>query len=300
MCVLYQQIKSCLLFAALSRTSGSRSFCLFSSLTVLSAQGRGLPNSMYSENTVLNWIKRMNNQQFNKSTDCYLSLPQQIWELLVSLGESQITRICGLRVLLKLDVSQLPIQLSPPSWCLLSIPEIKWGREKTVLFSATHHRNPKPRCGPSPSQPTPNFAPQEMPSLCPVSGHLPTPGFEVEVQKCQTTTPRVLLAPGGRTSWFSPTLADSPCIPVCLPSQVRGCQPAHTQRLHPDQKGVRLYIVFRANSPPLTPSPGFSLPKERGQCLTGFPGLLPSLPSSAPSSRKSVLIWQLCQQNFLQ
>lgn len=53
------------------------------------------------------------------------------------------------------------------------------GEREDSPFSTTHHRNPKPRCGPSPSQPTPNFAPQEMPSSHPVSVHLPTSGFEV-------------------------------------------------------------------------------------------------------------------------
>lgn len=125
----------------------------------------------------------------------------------LSLCESQFTRICGLRVLLKLDVSQLPIQLSPPSWCLLQSQKLRGEREDSP-FSATHHRNPKPRCGPSPSQPTPNFAPQEMPSLCPVSGHLPTPGFEVGgVPKMPNYNLQSPPAPGGRDFLVQPHLS---------------------------------------------------------------------------------------------
>ena len=97
------------------------------------------------------------------------------------------------------------------------------GEREDSPFSATHHRNPKPRCGPSPSEPTPNFAPQGMPSPRPVSVHLPTWGFEVgggvpKVPNYNSQSP-----PGprrGGTSWFSPNLADSPCIPVSsLPGQ---------------------------------------------------------------------------------
>lgn len=167
------------------------------------------------------------------------------------------------------------------------------GEREDSPFSATHHRNPKPRCGASP---LPILHPRKCPAYAQCQGIYPHQALRWGgVPKMPNYNSQSPPGPGrGGTSWFSPTLADSPCIPVSsLPGE--RLPASNTQRLHPDQKGVRLYIVSRANTPPLTPSPGFSLPKERGQCLTGtFPGLLPSLPSSAPSSRKSVLIWQLC------
>ena len=170
------------------------------------------------------------------------------------------------------------------------------GREDSP-FSATHHRNPKPGCGLSPSQPTPNFAPQEMPSPRPVSMLLPTPSFEVGeeggVPKVPNYNSQSPPGPGrGGTSWFSPTLAVSPCIPGSPPP----CRTPPGERLpastHPAitlTKEVSGCTLF-SEPKPLTPSPGFSLPKERGQCLPGaLPGLLPSLPPSAPSCVQQTL-----------
>lgn len=118
---------------------------------------------------------------------------------------------------MKLDVSQLPIQLSPPSWCLLSIPEIKWGREKTVLFLPLITETPNPDVAPALASPLPILHPRKCPAYAQCQGIYPHPalrwgGGVPKMPNYNSQSP-----PGprrGGTSWFSPTLADSPCIPV--------------------------------------------------------------------------------------
>lgn len=193
---------------------------------------------------------------------CYLS-SLTYGNFLSLLGKSQSTRMCGLRVLFNsmFHVSQFCVQLSPSPWHHLSIPEFKDGREDSP-HPAIPCKNPKPRY--VPSSPLPQLYAQKMPSLGPVSTLLPSASFE----GCQTTTPRVLLDPEevGLPSSAPPYLILLAFL--FSPSQVRGCQPAHTRRLYPEQRGVKLYTVSGANSP--SPLPALAFPKDRGQCTQGL------------------------------
>ena len=161
------------------------------------------------------------------------------------------------------------------------------GREDSP-FSATHHRNPKPGCGLSPSQPTPNLAPQEMPSPRPVSMLLPTPSFEVgeggSPKSAKLQLPEPSWPQEGRDFLVQPHLSRVSLhswVSPALPRPPGERLPASTHPAITLTKGVSGCTLF-SEPKPLTPSPGFSLPKERGQCLPGaFPGL-PSLPHLPP------------------
>lgn len=203
--------------------------------------------------------------------------------------------MCGLRVLFNsmFHVSQFCIQLSPSLWQHLSISEFKDGKGEDSPHPSIPCKNPKPRYVPSP--PFPQLYAQKMPSLGPVSTLLLPASFE----GCQTTTPRVLLDP---EEVGLPSSAPPYLIPLAFlfsPSQVRGCQPAHTQRLYPEQRGVKLYTVSRANTPPRLPALAF--PKDRGQCTQGLSQnnlsaiSCPLLQEVSPDlAACSQTLWQLC------
>lgn len=162
------------------------------------------------------------------------------------------------------------------------------GGEKTVLFLPLITETPNPDVASALASPLPTWHPKKCPAHAqcqcsylhralrwgrggsPKSAklQLPEPSWPQEGRDflVQPHLSRVSLH-----SWVSPALPRPPGERL----------PASTHPAITLTKGVSGCTLF-SEPKPLTPSPGFSLPKERGQCLPGaFPGL-PSLPHLPP------------------
>lgn len=61
-----------------------------------------------------------------------------------------------------------------------------------------------------------------------------------------------------------------PCAVLCLPFSVRGCQPAHTQRLYPDPGGIRSYTVSEPTPPAPLPVLAFLQLRIEGSVTQGL------------------------------